>query len=59
MTARNYGIVDYLLVELGNVVVSLPLGLDVDGMALNTFSCRHDWLRTHETSSGCASNRKI
>lgn len=40
--ARNFGIADYLLIELANVVIGLPLGLDVDGMVLNTFSCGHD-----------------
>lgn len=36
------GITPYLLIELGNVVVGLALGLDIDRVVLNTFSCRHD-----------------
>jgi len=35
------GVVVELLIELANVVVCLSLGLDVDGMVLNTFSCGH------------------
>jgi len=46
---RSFGIADYLLIELVNVVAGLPLGLYVDGMILNTFSCGHDWLSTRKT----------
>lgn len=40
--AKKTGIADYLLIELANVVIGLSLGLDVDGVVLNTFSCGHD-----------------
>jgi hypothetical protein len=44
MTSFRIG--DYLLIELVNVVAGLPLGLNVDGVVLNTLSCGHDWLST-------------
>lgn len=43
----------YLLIKLGNVVVGLSLGLDVDGMVLDTFGCGHGQLfENAEISSG-------
>lgn len=39
---------NYLFIELVNVVVGLPLGLDVYGVVLNTFGCGHDQLSTGE-----------
>ena len=53
-------ITNYLLIELANVVVGLPLGLDVHGVVLDTFGCGHDWLSTDEKnqiSSESAANR--
>ena len=41
---RDLDIANYLLIELANVVVGLSLGLDVDGVVLDTFSCGHDYL---------------
>ena len=38
---RNLRIVDYLLIKLVNIVAGLPLGLNVDGVILDTFSGRH------------------
>ena len=49
MSLTIFGINDYLLIKLVNVIVGLPLGLDVDGMTLNTVSCGHDWLSTRRT----------
>ena len=43
---RDFDIANYLLIELVNVVIGLPLGLDVDRVVLNTFSCGHDQLST-------------
>jgi len=31
-----------LFIELANVVAGLPLGLNIDGVVLDTFGCRHD-----------------
>jgi hypothetical protein len=41
---NGFEIADYLLIELGDVIAGLPLGLNVDWVILNTFSCGHDWL---------------
>ena len=49
MSLEIFGISDYLLIKLVNVIVGLPLGLDIDGMTLNTVSCGHDWLSTRRT----------
>lgn len=46
--ARKLEIADYLLIKLANVIVGLSLGLNVDGMILDTFSCGHDWLLPRE-----------
>ena len=40
--SRDCDMANYLLIELVNVVVGLPLGLDVHGVVLNTLSCGHD-----------------
>lgn len=60
--AKNFEIADYLLIKLANVIVGLPLGLNVDRMILDTFSCGHDWLLPRErgkkrASSDCARNK--
>jgi len=46
----DYDVANYLLIELVNVVVGLPLGLNVDGMVLNTFGCGHDQLSKKDES---------
>lgn len=47
--ANKFEIADYLLIKLLNVIVGLPLGLNVDRMILDTFSCGHDSLLPRET----------
>lgn len=39
---RNLEIGSHLFIELADVVVGLAVGLDIDGVVLNAFSCRHD-----------------
>ena len=56
---KSLGITDYLLIKLVDVVASLPLGLYVDGMILNTFSCGHDWLSTRKTKRRYLHKTKI
>ena len=46
----SFRVSDYLLIELGDVVVGLTLCLNVDGVILNTFGCGHDWLSIRKTT---------
>ena len=39
---RDSAIANYLLIELANIVVGLPLSLNIHGVVLNTFGCGHD-----------------
>ena len=49
--AGDFEIDGYLFIELANVVAGFSPGLDIDGVALDTFSCRHDSCKPSKKNS--------